>query len=184
MCLNTTYRRVVRRFWRAVGGTSVSFQSGATHPTSVCSPGWRRSTSRAASSDVLTGRKGRLPLAGGAAGLLCAAAEPPPQLEGASTVAAMLCTAAGHLLEARTAPPRQAVGARRGRHRSEACKPNPGPHPHPHPHPHPGPHPHLSPFTLTLTLTLTLILTLGLGLALTLTRSGLSEHVVYTRSRS
>ena len=79
-------------FWRALGGDVSSPVRRAPHQTGVCSPGWRRSTSRAASSDLLTGRRGRLPLAGGAADLLCAAAERPPQLEGASTVAAMLCT--------------------------------------------------------------------------------------------
>ena len=70
---------VRRDLWRALGGTSLGGTSSPvmrrTHPTSTCSPGWRRSTSRAASSDVLKGRRGRLPLTGGAADLLCTAAD-------------------------------------------------------------------------------------------------------------
>ena len=64
-------QRLVARSWRDVS----SPVRRPTHPTSICSPGWRRSTSRAASSDVLKGRRGRLPLTGGAADLLCTAAD-------------------------------------------------------------------------------------------------------------
>ena len=79
-------------FWRALGGTSrpKRIRRASAVRVGVAAP------HAPACSDLLTGRRGRLPLAGGAADLLCAAAgtERPPQLEGASTVAAMLCTAA------------------------------------------------------------------------------------------